>query len=89
MAALVCITWVKPTNTKTSEWAGRTSKKSKGGDTIHSVDYRYDLPFVFTDALEADNDPLDFPLVVGRGFLLELATSEAGRGAASFITIFA
>jgi len=41
------------------------------------------------DVLEADNDPLVFPLVVGRGFLLELAASDDGRGAASFITIFA
>jgi len=39
--------------------------------------------------LEADNDPLVFALVVGRGFLLELAASDDGRGAASFITIFA
>lgn len=44
----------------------------------------------FMDAvLEAGNDPLVFPLVVGRGFLLELAASDDGRGAASFITIFA
>ena len=41
------------------------------------------------DVLEADNDPLVFPFVVGRGFLLELPTSDGGRGAASFITILA
>lgn len=43
----------------------------------------------FVDVLEVGNDPLVFPLVVGRGFLLELAASDDGRGAASFITIFA
>lgn len=41
------------------------------------------------DVLEVDSDPFVFPLVVGRGFLLELAASDEGRGAASFITIFA
>jgi hypothetical protein len=54
-----------------------------------NVDHRYDLPFVFMDVLEADNDPLVFPPVVGRGFLLELAASDEGLGAASFMTIFA
>lgn len=54
-----------------------------------NVGHRNGLPLVFTDVLEADNDPLVFPLVVGRGFLLELAASDDGRGAASFITIFA
>ena len=51
--------------------------------------HRHNLPFVFMDVLEVGSDPLVFPLVVGRGFLLELATSDGGRGAASFITIFA
>ena len=54
-----------------------------------NIDHRNNLPFDFMDVLEADNDPLVFPLVVGRGFLLELAASDDGRGAASFITIFA
>jgi len=82
MTVLVCITRVSRQILRRRDQHRNKAKSPK-------IDHRYNLPFDFMDVLEADSDPLVFPLVVGRGFLLELAASDDGRGAASFITIFA